>query len=152
MSVTITIGAKPWPFSSLRISFTAARLSAPALDQNVEDLAFVIHRAPKVHLLTVDPDDHLVEMPVRARTRSMMAQATREDRSELQNPAPNRLIRDLETALGEQLLSVAVAQGEAEIQPNGMLDDETGEPVAAVAERGHLATLPYPPTVSDRLP
>ena len=42
---------------------------APALDQHVEDLAFVVDGSPEVHLLAADPDDHLVEMPLRARGR-----------------------------------------------------------------------------------
>src|SRR3977135_2926877 len=45
------------------------------------------------------------------------------NRAEFQNPAPHRLIGDIETAFGEELFHVAVAQGEPEIKPNRMLDD-----------------------------
>src|ERR1700752_3794471 len=40
-----------------------------ALNQDVEDLAFVIDGAPSIHPLARDPDDHLVEMPSIARPR-----------------------------------------------------------------------------------
>jgi hypothetical protein len=39
------------------------RFVASALHDDVKDLAFVIDRAPEVHLLATDPDHHLVEMP-----------------------------------------------------------------------------------------
>ena len=36
---------------------------SPALKQHVEDLAFMVNRAPEIHPLAGDPDHHLVEMP-----------------------------------------------------------------------------------------
>jgi hypothetical protein len=46
-------------------------------------------------------------------------------------------------ALGQQLLDIAVAQGEAKIQPNRVLDDLGGEAMTAVAERSHAGILTY---------
>jgi hypothetical protein len=60
LSETITVGAKPRRFSNFRISFNAA-LVASTLHQKIENLALAT--APEVHLLTTDPDHHLVEMP-----------------------------------------------------------------------------------------
>ena len=37
----------------------------PALDNEVEDFALIVNRAPEVHPLPTDPADHLVEMPSR---------------------------------------------------------------------------------------
>jgi len=42
-----------------------------------------------------------------------------------------------------------VAQREAEIQPDGVLDDLGREAVAAVPERGHADTLPDMPLTPD---
>lgn len=39
------------------------------------------------------------------------------------HPAAHRLKRDLNAALGQQLLNVLVAQGKAEVQPTRVLDD-----------------------------
>jgi hypothetical protein len=58
----------------------------------------------------------------------------------------------LDPALGEQFLDVAVAQGEAEIQPDRVLDDLRREAMAAIAEQSHGYTLPDPPTTPDRFP
>jgi hypothetical protein len=114
----------------------------PALDEDVEDLALVVDGAPEIHPHAADPDHHLIEMPPRSRTRTALAESSREHRPELEDPTPDRLVRDIETPRGEQLLDVAVAQGEAEIQPDGVLDDEGREPVPAIAGRDHPAMLP----------
>jgi len=52
------------------------------------------------------------------------------------------------TKPGQQLLDIAVAQSEAKIQPNRVLDDLGRETMTAVAEQGHADILPYsdPPT------
>jgi hypothetical protein len=63
--------------------------------------------------------------------------------------AVTKPIGDLKPTLGEQFLDVAVAQGEAKIQPDRVLDDLGREAMAAVAEQGHADTLPDPPTTPD---
>jgi hypothetical protein len=90
---------------------------APALHQHVEDFALVVDSTPKIQPLPGDAHDHLVQMPPVTRPRAMLAQPLRNQRAKLQNPTPHRLIGHVEPALGEKLLHIAVAQGEAEIQP-----------------------------------
>ena len=46
-----------------------------------------------------------------------------EQRPELQHPTPDRFIGDIQPALGEQILDVAEAEGEAKVQPYRMPDD-----------------------------
>ena len=53
---------------------------------------------------------------------------------------------------GQQLLDVAVAQGEAEIEPDGVLDDLGREAIAAVAERSHADILLDTLRAPDRFP
>jgi hypothetical protein len=50
----------------LRISFTAAAF-APSLHQQVENLAFVVNRAPEPKLPARSHHGHLIEMPLRRR-------------------------------------------------------------------------------------
>ena len=57
------------------------------------------------------------------------------------HPAPHRLVGDVEPALGQQILDVAVAQGEAEIEPDRVLDDLGRKAMAAIGERSHLDIL-----------
>ena len=73
--------------------------------------------------------------------RPTLAQPSRNRRAELQHPTPHRFIGDVEPALGEQFLHVAVAQREAEIEPDRVLDDLGRKTMAAIAERSHAATL-----------
>ena len=81
--------------------------------------------------------------------RATLAQPSRDRRAELQHPAPNRFVGDVEPAFGQQFLDIAVAQGEAEIQPNRVLDDLGREAMAAVAERSHGVILSDTPLAPD---
>src|SRR5205823_12527006 len=122
---------------------------APALDQHLQHLALVIDGAPEVHPLAGDPHHPLVEMPEIAWPRALPAPPARDRWTELQHPAPYRFVGDVEPALGQQFLHVPVAQREAEIQPDRVLDDLGREAMAAVAERGHADTLPDTPLTPD---
>ena len=55
---------------------------APALNQHVEDLAFMVDGSPQIHPLAGDPDHHLVVVPAIARPRTAPAQPSRDLRSE----------------------------------------------------------------------
>jgi hypothetical protein len=92
---------------------------APALYQHVEDLALVVDGTPETHPLASNTDHHLVQMPsiVWARTLS------RDRRSKLRQPAPDGLLGDVEPTLGEEILYVSVAEREAQVEPDSMLDD-----------------------------
>ncbi len=50
----------------------------------------------------------------------------------LQHARPDRLVGHVDTTLGEHILDVLVAQSEAEIEPDGLLDDDTRKTVATV--------------------
>src|SRR5712692_2754108 len=80
-------------------------------------------------------------MPAPAGFGATMPQALREGRSELQHPPPHRLVRDVQTALPQQILNVAVAQGEAEIDPYRVLDDRGRKLVPSIRDRSHPQTL-----------
>src|ERR1700730_1777782 len=80
-----------------------------ALNQNFEDLAFMIHCAPQVHMFASDPHDHFVEMPPIARLGAASPQIASDHRSEFEHPAVNALVGDVEPTLGKQLLDIAIA-------------------------------------------
>ena len=126
-------GAKPCFRSSLRIS-RRAPVSA-ALKQHVEDLAFVVDRAPEIHPLASDPDHHLVKVPAIARPRTALPQPLRDRRSEFQHPATDALVGEVEPTLCKQLLDIAIAQGEAQVEPNRMLNHGRRETVPAIGDR-----------------
>src|SRR5262249_10475074 len=88
----------------------------------------------------------------RRRTICQLAQTgadggVRRRRAELATPQPNGLVADLDTSLGEQLFDVAMAQVEAEVQPDGVADYLGREAMAMVqggVVDGHCPILPGP--------
>ena len=72
----------------------------------------MIDSAPQVHPLAGDANDHLVEVPPIAREWAAPSQLSSDPGPEFQNPAPHRFIGNLQAALDEEFLNVAVAQGE----------------------------------------
>ena len=71
-----------------------------------------------------------------------MAKLSGEQRPEFQNPSSHRFVGDIQTALGEQILDVAIAEREANIKPIGVPDDCRRELVASKRDR-HAPS--YPP-------
>ena len=83
----------------------------------------MVDGTPQIHPLAGDPHHHLVEMPAVARPKATLAQPARDRGTEFQHPAPHRFVGDVQSTLCEEFLDVAVAQGEAEIKPDRVLDD-----------------------------
>ena len=94
----------------------------------------------------------MTEVPSIARAWPALPQVPRDHGAEFQHPAPHRPIGDIEPAFGEELLHVAVAQGEPEIKPNRMLDDRRREAMSTIREMGHARTLSYRLLRRDPLP
>ena len=57
------------------------------------------------------------------------------------DPAPDGFVGDLNAALCEEILDVAITEGEAEVHPYGALDDVGREVVATIGRRGHAHLL-----------
>jgi hypothetical protein len=95
------------------------------------ELALVVDRPPKPELSAADQDSHLVEMPMRGWPMTSAAKFLGEQRPELQHPTPDRFIGDLQPALGQQILDIAEAEGEAKVQPYCMPDNVRRELVAS---------------------
>ena len=126
------IGGHPPRHKTLRSYQLAHELDgrasiSPALKQHVPDLAFVVDRAPEIHVVAGDPDHHLVEVLVIARPRTALSQPSRNHRAEFQHPTADALIGEVEPALQQQLLDVAIAQGEAQMEPNCVWDRVGGK-------------------------
>src|SRR6266404_2650340 len=85
------------------------RAVSTTLDQDLEDLALVVDGTPQIHALARDPDDHFIEMPAIARSRTAPSQTASDRRSEFEHPTANALVGDVESTLGKQLLDIAIA-------------------------------------------
>jgi hypothetical protein len=122
---------------------------ATALDQDLEDLALVVDGTPQIHLLARDPDDHFVEMPAIARSRTAASQAPSNRRSEFEYPTASAFVGEVEATLDKQLLDIAIAQGEAKVQPHGVLDDDRRKTMPAIGDRSHARSRRRPPPIQQ---
>jgi hypothetical protein len=108
--------------------------------------------APEIHPFTRNPDNHLVKMPLITRARTPFPQPSRQRRSELQHPAADHFVGNLEPTLDEERLHVAVTQGETEIEPDRVLDNRWRKAVAAIRQQGHAEMLSYLPVALTPFP
>src|SRR4051812_13416788 len=82
-------------------------------------------------------------MPLACRSGSPPAQVTSESWPELQDPATDGLVRGLDAALGQEFLDIAVAEREAQIEPDRVPDDFGRELATCVGDGLHRAALPH---------
>ena len=141
MSVTASLGCKALLLQQLAHQPLGCPLVPARLDQDVEDLALLVDGAPQVHAPAGDAHDHLIQMPPIARPGAPLPQSPREERTEFQDPAPDRFVGQVEPAFGKELLDIAVAEREAQIDPDCVLDDRGREAMATVEERGHAVRI-----------
>src|SRR5260221_822267 len=69
--------------------------------------------------------------------RTHAPEVPRDNRPEFQHPSPDGLVADRQLALRQQILDIAVAQGEAQVEPNRVPDHIAREAVAGVGDRLH---------------
>jgi hypothetical protein len=82
------------------------------------------HRPPAIASISItDLDNHLVEMSAWARAWTATSKIAGDQTPELQKPAPDCLIRNVDATLCQQFLDVAKRQREPGIEPNRMLYD-----------------------------
>src|SRR5580704_13713436 len=116
-------GREALPLQQFAHELDGCGLVASPLHEQIENLALAVHRSPQPEPLAADHHGHLVEMPLRGGARATAAKLSSKKRSELQHPAPYRLVGNVETALREQLLNVAIAEREPGIKPNCVPDN-----------------------------
>jgi hypothetical protein len=105
------------------------------LHEQVENLTFVVNRAPEPELPARDRHGHLIEMPPRGWPRASTPKFSGEQGPELQNPSSHRFVRDIRTALRHQIFDVAIAERETHIEPNGVPDDRRRKLMAGKRDR-----------------
>jgi hypothetical protein len=112
--------------------FEGCSLVPPRLLEDIQNLAFLVDGPPHEHPLAVNADDHLVELPHAVCGPAPPPDVDCDHRAELVGPAAHGLVGGIDAALGEQILDVAQARGEAEIQPHRQPNRIGWEPVALV--------------------
>jgi len=127
-----TVGPKPigddgvrhvsLPFQQSAQEFEGRLPVTPWLNDDVENFALVVDGTPEIVELAADPDKDLVQMPAVRRPWPALADPCGIGAAELERPSTHRLVRHIDTALREQVLDIAVAQGEPNVEPNRVLD------------------------------
>src|SRR3954447_14321176 len=92
-------------------------LVAPALDQDVQHYAVLVHRAPEPVLLSPDHQAHFIQMPLVSRTGEPAPDLVGEVLAELARPLPDGFMAHDDTAGRQHLFHHAKAQREPEVEP-----------------------------------
>jgi hypothetical protein len=108
-------------------------LIAAALHENVEHVILLIDGPPQVILLTMDRQADLVQMPFVARLRTPPSQPIGVILPKLQTPFADSFVGHRDAAFEQELFHVAVAQGEAIVEPDPVADDFARKAVVLVA-------------------
>ena len=128
---------------------------ASVLNKDVKHNAVLIHGTPEIVLHALDPDEHLVHVPLDPGSWSAASQAVCERLAKLLAPPTNRLIRDDSAAFSQKHLNIPQNEAEHMIQPDRMADD-LGRKAMAVVRIGrgfHAASLAgLQPAGQTRLP
>ena len=125
MSVTRPSGTKPYFSRSLRISFNAAFFRVVIAPERQEPR---LRRRPPAEpeLFAANQHGHLVEMPPRSRPMARTAKLPGKRRPEFQYPSSHQFVGDIQTALGEQIFHIAVAEGKTKVEARRVPDDRGG--------------------------
>jgi hypothetical protein len=107
------------------------------LHKDIQDFALAIDSPPQVHAATLDGDHHLVQVPPITGSRAQSAHITGDDWPKLEDPSPDRLVGDVEASLSQELFDIAVAEREAQVEPDTVPDDLGRELVTPVGNGLH---------------
>jgi hypothetical protein len=135
----------PWhilqPFEQLAKKLLCGLLVAAALHQDIEHVVVLIDSAPEVMALSVDGQKHLIQVPFIPGLRATPTQAIGILLPKLSTPLTDSFMGYNDATLEQEFLHVAVAQGEAIVEPNPVANDFVGKAVVLVArrvgQRGH---------------
>jgi len=116
----------------------------PCLHQDVDHVAILIHRPPKVVSLAPDRDEDFVQMPGVAQTTLSSLQLRGVSWTELLTPQADGFVGDGDSSFGQEILNISETQSKPVVQPDCMTDDLRREAVSVVPQLSsiHPATLP----------
>ena len=134
------IGNVPLLLQEFSHNFKGCALVPARLRQDLENLAFIVNRAPQICPLATNSDKNLIKTPGSRRLNSAGSDVGGDCRTELQDPTADRFIADIDPAFGQHFLDVAKAQRKAKVEPDGSLDYRWRKSVACVGNHSHSTT------------
>ena len=125
-------GWPPLTFQNLAKEALGGFLVSMARDQDIEDIAILIHRSPKIMTFAANRDEHFVHVSDVTESTLSSPQSTSIGWSKLPAPGSNGFIGYGDATLSEQVFDIAKAQSEPMVQPHGMADDLRWEAMASI--------------------
>ena len=92
---------------------------APLGNQNIDHISILVDSAPQVETLSADLDEEFVDMPDVTESTLFSSKTSSVLGTELQTPVADRLVRNLDSSLGEQVLNLAEAESEPMVPGKG---------------------------------
>jgi hypothetical protein len=112
------------------------RLKPPLLHQDVEHLAVLIHCPPQIMPYLVDRDEHFIQMPLITWPETPATEGIRIRLAKLAAPLADRFVRHEDTTDEQELFDVAMAEREAEREPDRVANDLAWESMMFVGIGG----------------
>src|SRR3954471_6296654 len=119
-------------FQQLAEQSLGGLLVAPALDENVEHEAILVHCAPEPVLLSPDHQAHFVQVPLVSSTGEPAPDLVGERLAKLARLLAHGFMAHVDAAGGQHLFHHAKAERKAEVEPHGVADDLAWKAVAGV--------------------
>src|SRR5262249_27096003 len=108
-------------------------LVAAALHQDIQHVVVLVDSAPQVMALAIDRQKDFIKMPFVSWLGASTLQLIGVVLPKFQTPLTDGFMGDVDAALEQELLHVAITQGEAVVEPDAMADNFAGEAVVFVA-------------------
>ena len=122
----------PLVFQHLAKEALSGSLVSMACDQNIQDVAVLVHCSPKIMTFAADGDEHFVHVPNVAESTLSSPQSTGVFGSKFPAPGSNGFVGNGDATFSEQVLDIAKAQSKPMVQPDGMADDFVWKAVASI--------------------
>ncbi len=102
------------------------------LHEDVEHIAILVYGSPQVVVFAIDLDEHFIEVPLVARSRTPAAQFVGICLTELEAPLSNRFIGESHTTHCHDFFNVPIAESKAKVEPHTVVDDFCREAMAMI--------------------
>ena len=93
------------------------------LDEDVDQITVLIHRAPEILALTVDRHEDFIQEPRISESTLSALQLPSVVGAEFPAPLPNGFVRHDDSSFGKQILNIPEAHAVSVVEPDGMADD-----------------------------
>ena len=113
-------------------------LVASRLQQDLDDIAVLIHSTPEISLFAVNSHEEFVQMPDIAEPTLFLLKTFCIVGPELPAPPPDGFVGNKDAAFREKILHVSEAHAEAMIDPHGVTNDFRWKAVSVITGSGLL--------------